>query len=180
MAIPIDFIILSSQFSQVTQGDHHTGSFGGYGTQNGHSGYEAFTGHEFRPNHEPTLISHEEHVTKPVKVPIYKQVTVPIPYSVPVPVPKPVVIPVAQPYTVQILVPHAVPIPVIKTINVPIVKEIPEPVEKEVPYHYEKYVPVRVDVPKPYPVHVPVYKHIYLDSKSGGHSKYEVVKKTVH
>ncbi|GLV41982.1 hypothetical protein CBL_10141 [Carabus blaptoides fortunei] len=135
---------------------------------------------QFGSKYQPTLVSHNVEITKPVTIPMYKHVTVPVPYAVPVPVPKPVVIPVPQPYQVQILVPHAVPIPVIKTINLPIQKEIPVAVEKEVPYHYEKLVPFHVEVPRPYPVHVPVYKHIYLDSKPKEMQKYQMIKRVTY
>ncbi|KAL1513876.1 hypothetical protein ABEB36_003218 [Hypothenemus hampei] len=121
-----------------------------------------------------TPTKHFEH-TKAVPVHVVKKVGVPVPHPVGVPVPQVVKVPVPQPYPVHINVPQPIPIPIYKL--------VPQEIEKKVPIHVEKLVPVYIKKPykveiekhypvhvnKPYPVHVPVFKHVYHETK---HEKY--------
>ncbi|XP_057671125.1 mantle protein-like isoform X1 [Diorhabda carinulata] len=146
----------ASEFNLGDLGDSH-----GWG-EDAHSTVE----HKY--DYTPTnTIEH----TKPVHIPVIKKTGVPHPHPVGVPVPQVVKVGVPQPYPVHVNVPQPV--------AVPIYKLVPQEIEKKVPIHVNKLVPVYIKKPypvvlekhypvyidKPYPVHVPVYKHVYQESK---------------
>ncbi|XP_066262169.1 uncharacterized protein [Euwallacea similis] len=168
-------LALGSALAGYAESDGHDGG-GGYDLQD-HSlgedhGWQASAGggDDGGVEYHQAPTKHFEH-TKAVPVHIVKKVGVPLPHPVGVPVPQVVKVPVPQPYPVHVHVPQPIPIPIYKL--------VPQEIEKKVPIHVEKLVPVYVKKPykveiekhypvhvnKPYPVHVPVFKHVYHETK---------------